>query len=726
MLARLKIGTALFLGFTAALGVALVIALAALFGLGGVEKGVNDLSDLALPGTRALATFDEARSEIARNINALMLPRLQGELRQANMEAISQARDRFHKGRKAWEAVPSFPQTRATWQEMVPMSEAWEKQVQTALDSMKKWETFVSSGVAWDNPQLVKQYDQVWASYVELRNLSSLLDAALAKVRTAMEKEAEQRADEAHQIAHRAKVTFIVTLFLGATALVVLASLLTRGITRVVRDLSTESDRLKQAVREGRLDTRGNSARVHFQFRGLVEGMNETMDAFLEPYQAAIDAIEGIAHGTKTALITTELHGDFNRMKDAVNQLTDTVNRRSIDMDLLIEAALHGKLDLRADASRYQGEHARMIEGVNSLLETVVAPINEASAVLQKLAQRDLRARMSGSYQGDHAKLQESVNRTAEALHEAISQVAQAVGQVSAAAGQIASSSEAVAAGASEQASSLEETSSSLESMSSTTKQAADSAQQANGLAKEASKAAAEGASAMQQMSGAMEKIKASAEGTSQIIKDINEIAFQTNLLALNAAVEAARAGEAGRGFAVVAEEVRSLALRSKEAANKTEALIRQSVKEAGEGEVTARQVGEQLGAITSSVGKANDIVAEIAAAAREQVAAIDQVNKAVAQVGQVTQHNAANSEESSSAAAELSGEAEKLAAMVSTFELEHDTAAPRATERAVKPLLKPSSKAKLLPGRQNGKAAKPARPEDVFPLDDTPSFKEF
>ena len=90
----------------------------------------------------------------------------------------------------------------------------------------------------------------------------------------------------------------------------------------------------------------------------------------------------------------------------------------------------------------------------------------------------------------------------------------------------------------------------------------------------------------MEQMTGAMGKIKASAEGTSQIIKDINEIAFQTNLLALNAAVEAARAGDAGRGFAVVAEEVRSLALRSKEAANKTEALIRESVKQAVEGEV--------------------------------------------------------------------------------------------------------------------------------------------
>jgi len=168
-----------------------------------------------------------------------------------------------------------------------------------------------------------------------------------------------------------------------------------------------------------------------------------------------------------------------------------------------------------------------------------------------------------------------------------------------------------------------------------------------------------------------MAKIKASAEGTSQIIKDINEIAFQTNLLALNAAVEAARAGEAGRGFAVVAEEVRSLALRSKEAANKTEELIRQSVREAGEGEVTAKKVNGKLSEIVASVSKVTDIVAEISATAREQAAGIDQVNKAMSQMNTVTQQNAASSEESSSAAAELSGQAEQLAAMVGLFQLD-------------------------------------------------------
>ena len=192
----------------------------------------------------------------------------------------------------------------------------------------------------------------------------------------------------------------------------------------------------------------------------------------------------------------------------------------------------------------------------------------------------------------------------------------------------------------------------------------------------------------MEQMGSAMAKIKSSAEGTSQIIKDINEIAFQTNLLALNAAVEAARAGEAGRGFAVVAEEVRSLALRSKEAANKTEELIRDSVKQAVEGEATAAHVNAKLAEIATGVAKVSDIVAEITASAKEQSSGIEQVVKAVTEMDKVTQQNAANSEESSSAAAELSGQSEELASMVQTFQLDHGVAsAPRlaAAQRQAK-----------------------------------------
>ncbi len=202
----------------------------------------------------------------------------------------------------------------------------------------------------------------------------------------------------------------------------------------------------------------------------------------------------------------------------------------------------------------------------------------------------------------------------------------------------------------------------------------------------------------------------------------MSDIAFQTNLLALNAAVEAARAGEAGRGFAVVAEEVRSLALRAKEAATKTEDLIRQSVKEATEGEVTARHVAQKLGEIVQGVGKVTDIVSEIAATANGQTSGIDQVNKAVAEMNKVTQQNAASAEESSSAASELSGQSEELAAMVGAFQLDRSSAGKGLQRSAPAPLL--ASKSAARPA--NGTRARQALAEKAFPMDDETATRDF
>ncbi|HEX7622064.1 MAG TPA: methyl-accepting chemotaxis protein, partial [Anaeromyxobacteraceae bacterium] len=386
--------------------------------------------------------------------------------------------------------------------------------------------------------------------------------------------------------------------------------------------------------------------------------------------------------------------GDFDEMKKNWSVLISVMQHRASDVDTLLGAAKEGRLAVRADVGRYSGADARLISGINALLDSVVAPIEEANRVLECLALRDLRARMTGAYQGAFAKLEDSLNTTARALHDALTQVAEAAEQASAASGQIASSSQAVAQGTSQQASALEETSSSLEAMSSVTQQSADNAQQANGLAQTARSAATDGAAAMEQLSGAMTKIRASAEGTSQIIKDINEIAFQTNLLALNAAVEAARAGEAGRGFAVVAEEVRSLALRSKEAANRTEALIRQSVQQAGEGATTAASVSAKLREIVTSITKVTSIVAELSASAKEQAAGIEQVTRAVTDIGTVTPQNAAASEESSSAAQELSGHSELLAAMVGRFQIETATTVERAVFSAPARAVKPAARA--------------------------------
>ena len=479
------------------------------------------------------------------------------------------------------------------------------------------------------------------------------------------------------------------------------------------------SAHLYEAQKAGYIDALINEEEFSGAYRDLAHRVNEIVRTKVRTILTILDILTSYAEGD-FAPVMEKLPGTQVVINEKLDRLRNNLCTVVTDLDKLVQSALEGQLSVRVDASCHAGEFRKIMEGVNRTLDAMVAPMSEAMSVLDQLSQRDLCARVKGEYPGDHARIKESVNQTGQALHEALAQVSGAVDQVSAAAGQIASSSQVVADGASQQASSLEETSSALESMSAMSKRTSDNAVQANALAQTAKKAAMSGTSAVEQMSVAMTKIKSSAEGTSQIIRDINEIAFQTNLLALNAAVEAARAGEAGRAFAVVAEEVRSLALRSKEAAMKTEELIKESVRQAGEGEVTSQKMAGKLTEILEGIEKVSGIVNEISASAKEQSAGVDRINRAVADMNKVTQQNAANSEESSSAAVELSSQAEEVAAMVSSFQLARTRGVPNRARADVPALAKTAR-----PNGGNGRPA-PLKPESVIPLDGDPAFRDF
>jgi len=499
---------------------------------------------------------------------------------------------------------------------------------------------------------------------------------------------------------------------------------------------------LSRAAVEGKLSTRADASRHQGDFRKIVQGVNDTLDAVIGPLNVAARYVELISKGNIPERITDQYNGDFNTIKNNLNQCIDAVHQLVADATMLAKAAVDGRLATRADASRHQGDFKTIVQGVNETLDAVINPVMEATRVLELLAAYDMTARMEGEYQGDHARIRDALNQTGRALHDALCQVAEAVEQVSEASRQIASSSQSVAQGSSEQASSLEETSSSLEEMASMTKQNADNTVQARTLAQTTKDAAERGGQAMTRMTDAMERIRAASEGTAQIIKDINEIAFQTNLLALNAAVEAARAGDAGRGFAVVAEEVRNLALRSKEAAKKTEDLIKQAVSHSENGRTITNEVATNLGDIVSAAGKVNDIVSEIAVASQEQSRGIDQVNTAVAEMDKVVQVAAANAEESSSAAEELSSQSEELAGLVGRFTLsrsqlrrpERSEAAARTRSQGLQaPVRRPTPAHRQAASGGNG-AAKPGNgavpkkrtPEELIPLASDPDFQDF
>ena len=363
-----------------------------------------------------------------------------------------------------------------------------------------------------------------------------------------------------------------------------------------------------------------------------------------------------------------------------------------------------------------QGNLVGAIEYIVDISELKGA-LGEVISFCKNLAESDLTARVRGDFTGGFKEIADNLNHAIEGQHEDMTKIFEAAEQITAASRQVTASAESAAQGATEQASSLEETSSALEEISGQTRQNADNTQKAKALALATQELTDKGSEAMNLLLESMHKIKKSSEDTSSIIKDINEIAFQTNLLALNAAVEAARAGEAGRGFAVVAEEVRNLALRSKEAANKTEQLIALSAKLAEEGVHVSREANENLGEIVDSISKVKDLVAEIAVASEEQAAGVEQINKAVSEMEKGVQQAAANAEESSSAAEELAGQAQELFSLVAKFKL--DRKGPEGVSAHPGPM-KPENPA--------GRAKPPAKRsvQEIIPLEEDEDFEDF
>ncbi len=479
-----------------------------------------------------------------------------------------------------------------------------------------------------------------------------------------------------------------------------------------VNALVADAAMLSVAAVEGKLATRADASKHQGDFRKIVQGVDDCLDAVIGPLNVAAGYVDRISKGDIPAKITDKYNGDFNVLKNNLNQCIDAVNALVGDAGMLANAGVEGKLKTRADASKHQGDFQKVVQGVNDTLDAVIGPLNvaagyidrigkgevppkitdeyngdfntiknninacvdglqglvEANNVIQLMSQNDFTSQIKGNYQGVYAELGKAINETITQMREALIQVQEGAMAIASASGEIAMGNQDLSSRTEEQAANLEETASGLEQITSNVNLTADNAQSANTEAVKARQVAQDGGTAVTQVIAAMESINESSAKINEIIGVVDEIAFQTNLLALNAAVEAARAGEQGRGFAVVAAEVRNLAKRSADAAKEIKVLIRESVTKSMDGSKVAAHAGETIQEVVANVQRVTALVGEIAGATQEQSTGLIELNKAVVQMDEVTQQNAALVEQAAAAAETLDSQAHTLAEVVSRF----------------------------------------------------------
>ena len=184
------------------------------------------------------------------------------------------------------------------------------------------------------------------------------------------------------------------------------------AISRLVADGAA----LTQSMLEGKLAARADAAKHQGDFRKVMEGFNITLDNVIRPLNMSAEYVDRISKGDIPPKIADTYHGDFNEVKNNLNNCIDNIRALVTETAALVKASGEGKLGTRADAARHQGEYRNIVAGINEMLDAILLPIGEGNRVLAQVSAGKIDELIAQTYKGDHEKMKLAVNTVATVL----------------------------------------------------------------------------------------------------------------------------------------------------------------------------------------------------------------------------------------------------------------------------------------------------------------------
>ncbi|HEX7242784.1 MAG TPA: methyl-accepting chemotaxis protein, partial [Longimicrobiaceae bacterium] len=433
---------------------------------------------------------------------------------------------------------------------------------------------------------------------------------------------------------------------------------------------------------------------VHAGFVVFETGVLVYMSRILHAEARESQALFGVAEKLAAGDLDVDVRG--GTVADAFRQVIRSLRELIGETTGLVRAVEAGELGRRGDVGRFRGAYRELLQGVNDTVEamddahravdaekrTALGFLVELQHVLDRVAARDLTARMTGTHAGDYGAIQESLNRTVDTLSATVQRIRGASATVADASARIHDSSRSLA-GAAEETSrqsqavgaASEQAGMNVQTVAAATEEMSGSVREISRQLREALRVAQEADHRAEGTVRMMDELGASSEEIGEVVRVINTIAEQTNLLALNATIEAARAGEAGKGFAVVAHEVKQLAGQTARATEEIARKIR-GVQDGTGGAVTAiREISriiERINAVSTSVAAAVEeqsaATGEIARNVTEAARGTEEVSRSIVSVSAAATQTAGGAAQSLDAARQLAGVATELEELVGAF----------------------------------------------------------